>query len=83
MGKRKRHPHKEIEAAIQYAEALGWSYQASGSSSHAWGKLFCPLHTREGHHLSIYATPQSPSHYAHLIRQRIDKCKHEKEEYCT
>lgn len=80
MTKRNRHPDKDIEAAIQYAENLGWIYHPSGNSSHAWGKLHCPLHTREGHHISIYTTPRNPANYAKLIRQRVNKCEHSNEE---
>ena len=61
MPKRNKHPNKEIEAAIQYAEEKGWEYRDSGNSSHAWGKLFCPLHAREGHYISIYTTPKQPT----------------------
>jgi hypothetical protein len=37
MADRSKHPNKDIEAAIKYAEELGWEYRASGNSSHAWG----------------------------------------------
>ncbi len=40
MVDRKRHPNKEIEAALRYAESYGWRVIASGH--HAWGKLYCP-----------------------------------------
>ena len=82
MSKRNKHPNKEIEEAIQYAEQLGWEFRASGKSSHAWGRLLCPLHTREGHQLSIWSTPKNPNNFARQIRQRVDKCRHtdEKEE---
>lgn len=76
MVKRNRHPNKEIEEAIKYAEKYGWKFKESGDSSHAWGKLFCPLHTREGHYMSIDSTPKNPSNYARLIFQRVNKCEH-------
>jgi len=77
---RKKHPDKDIEAAIQYAENMGWRFKESGASSHAWGKLLCPKHTREGHQLSIYGTPRNSFQYAQLIRQRVNKCNHDKPE---
>ena len=80
MTKRNKHPNKEIEVAIQYAEKLGWEYRDSGNSSHAWGRLFCPLHTRDGHQISIYTTPKNPTNFARLIRLRVDKCEHNEEE---
>jgi hypothetical protein len=43
---RSRHPNKEIEAVIQYAEDRGWRVLVGGS--HAWGFLYCPEASREG-----------------------------------
>jgi len=43
-----RHPNKDIELAIRYAEDCGWRYKASGKSSHAWGKLMCVEANRGG-----------------------------------
>ena len=76
MSKRRRHPNKEIEAAIEHAEKVGWIFKEAGKSSHAWGKLHCPLQTRDGCHMSIYTTPRNPSNYARLVHRRIKKCKH-------
>ncbi|NNM60388.1 MAG: hypothetical protein HKM04_11330 [Legionellales bacterium] len=50
---RPRHPSKEIEAAIQYAEERGWRYKKTGNSAHAWGRLLCPHQEREGCGMSI------------------------------
>jgi hypothetical protein len=41
---RTRHPKKEVEEAIQHAEANGWRIQIGGS--HAWGKMYCPTTMR-------------------------------------
>jgi hypothetical protein len=79
MRKRVKHPDKEIEEAISYAEENGWIYKDSGKSSHAWGKLFCPLHTREGHKMSIWSTPRDPFIHAQQIKRFITKCKHEED----
>lgn len=38
MAKRSKHPDKEIEAAIVYAEDNGWTYKDSGKSAHACGR---------------------------------------------
>lgn len=38
--KRKRHPIKEIEHALIYAEKYGWRIEMGGS--HTWGRMFCP-----------------------------------------
>lgn len=80
MIRRNPHPNKEIEEAIKYAEQNGWSYKASGSSAHAWGQLLCPLHTREGHRLSIWSTPRSAYNHAQQIRRAVDRCRHDEED---
>lgn len=74
---RARHPKKEIEAAIQYAEANGWRVAVGGS--HAWGKLYCPYNDAEcrcGEFCitSIWSTPRSPGNYARKLRRVIDNC---------
>jgi hypothetical protein len=46
MASRPKHPNKEIEAAVCYAEEEGWTwFKVKG---HAWDKLYCPHHDRDG-----------------------------------
>lgn len=78
MLKRCRHPNKEIEDAIKYAEKHGWIYKDSGGSAHSWGQLLCPLHTREGHRISIWSTPRCAFNHGQQIRRTVDKCHHGK-----
>ncbi len=73
---RKQHPNKEIEAAIQVAEKSGWLAKHTGSSSHAWGRLLCPLHTTEGCAFSIWSTPRNTENHARQIIRRIYSCPH-------
>ena len=80
MTKRSRHPNKEIEEAIKYAEQNGWTYKDSGNSAHAWGKLLCALHTREGHQICIWSTPKSTFNHAQQIRKTVDRCQHDEED---
>lgn len=77
MIKRQKHPNKEIEKAIVYAEKRGWTYKHSGKSAHAWGKLLCPLHNREGHKMSIWSTPRNTYDHALQIKRLVDKCQHD------
>ena len=41
----KKHPNKEIQAALKYAEQKGWVIKVGGS--HAWGKILCPYKDQE------------------------------------
>jgi len=78
---RPRHPNKHIEAAVQYAERLGW--QVVMSNDHAWGRLFCPKSTTSGCIISVWSTPRKPQNHARHIRRKVDVCPHgsENEEY--
>lgn len=76
MPKRPKHPKKEIEQAIVYAEKLGWRYKSSGNSAHSWGRLLCPQADRDGCILSIWSTPRCPSSHAELILRKVKQCEH-------
>lgn len=76
MPRRKRHPDKEIELAIQYAEKKGWRYMKAGTSAHAWGRLLCPQQNREGCSMSIWSTPRNSTVHAKQIYRRVDLCPH-------
>ena len=71
-----KHPNKEIEQAIRYAESKRWRYYSSEHSAHAWGRLLCPLTAREGHSMSIWSTPKSADYHARQIRRNVDACEH-------
>jgi len=71
---RPRHPIKEIEAAVQAAEELGWDVQIS--NGHAWGHLYCPLHSRDGCIIPVWSTPGVPENHARGIRRGVARCVH-------
>ncbi len=71
---RPRHPNKHIEKAVAYAESLGWRAEVPGA--YAWGRLFCPEHSREGCIVSVWSTPKVPENHARHIRREIDLCDH-------
>lgn len=73
---RPKHPNKDIELALKYAESKGWRYQQTGNSAHAWGKILCPLASREGHSMSIWSTPKSAENHAKQIKRNVDACEH-------
>lgn len=79
---KKKHPNADIDDAIGYAESEGWTVKTSGSSSHAWGILYCPYNDSEcrcGEFCtsSIWSTPRNTRNHAKQIRRIVDKCKHQ------
>lgn len=71
---RPRHPSKEIEAALRHAEGLGWRVVPGGA--HAWGAIYCPEASREGHRFSVYSTPRDPEAHARYLMRMIGRCPH-------
>jgi hypothetical protein len=74
MSNRPRHPNKEIEAAVKYAEANGWTCVVP--AKHAWGRLLCPRSGRDGCLHSVWSTPRSPENFADYLRRCVKKCPH-------
>src|ERR1700722_13930225 len=77
MKRRSRHPSKEIEAALSYAEVCGW--RVILLSGYAWGKIQCPWNDDECRcgtfcQESIWRTPRVPDHVARTIRRVVDGC---------
>lgn len=77
---RPKHPSKEIEQALKYAESKGWRYHSSGNSAHSWGRILCPLSNREGHAMSIWSTPKNAENHAKQIKRNVDACEHQGEQ---
>lgn len=68
---RSRHPKKEIEVALTYAESRGWTVTArSRKKSHAWGRAVSPDGARK---VRIDGTPRSPGNVAKQIRRAVDR----------
>lgn len=74
MSARPRHPDKEVERAIQYAERKGW--RVVKRSGHAWGRLRCPFADRNGCQVSVWSTPRNAGAHARQIMMGVDKCSH-------
>jgi hypothetical protein len=75
--KRNRHPKKEVEEAIRYAEEFGWQIEVGGS--HAWGKMKCPYNEKDCRCgmfciASISSTPRNAANHAKQIRRVVDNC---------
>jgi predicted RNA binding protein YcfA (HicA-like mRNA interferase family) len=79
MGRRPRHTSKEIEAVLQYAEALGWRV-LKRKNSHAWARLLCANADQTGCQISVNSTPKNAHNHAKTIRKLIDKCTCEAQE---
>ena len=78
MPNRPLHPNKEIEAVVAYSEQLGWTW--TKVKGHAWGKLLCAHHDREGCMIFVWSTPRSPENHAKQLRREIDRCPHKEGE---
>lgn len=77
---RPRHPKKEIEKAIQYAEQWGWYYKASGRASHGWGRVRCPDGSKNRcKDFWIWSTPKSPDMHAKRLRYQVNHYPHRRE----
>lgn len=75
MAVRSRHPNKEVEAAVAYAEMKNWTLRKMGH----WGRLFCPHADRDGCQVTVNGTPRNPDVHARQIKRGIDRCPHQKE----
>jgi hypothetical protein len=76
MADRPRHPNKEIEAAISFAEASGWRWRKMGH----WGRLFRAFAGREGCQFGVNGTPRNPENHARQIRRAVNRCRHRAED---
>lgn len=83
---RPKHPKKEVEEALKYAEVHGWRVEVGGS--HAWGRIYCPHNDSEcrcGEFCitSIWSTPKSPGNHGKQIRRVVDNCTSDKDKIST
>ena len=86
--RRKRHPAKEIEAALATLESRGWAVEESkGRSAHAWGFALCPANARDACRsgvfcrMSIWSTPRNPLGHARELVRKADGCVMEDDGY--
>ncbi|MCU5774660.1 hypothetical protein N5923_10565 [Erwiniaceae bacterium BAC15a-03b] len=70
----KKHPHKEIQAAIDHAVASGWIIVECSSKAHPFCKIRCGLAGHTEHMHSIWSTPKNPEHFARQIIRYVNKC---------
>ena len=70
---RPRHPDKEVEDAVSYAESLGWRVRMQGH----WGRLYCPHADRDGCQVGVNGTPRNAGDHARQILRAVDRCPHQ------
>lgn len=75
MATRPRHPNKEVEEAVLYAEAKKWNWRKQGH----WGRLYCPKADRDGCQVGVNGTPRDADIHARQIKRAVDRCPHQKE----
>ena len=76
MAARPKHPKKEVEEAIAYAESFGWTFRKMGH----WGRMFCPHADRDGCQIGVNGTPRNVGNHAKQIMRAVDRCPHRPEE---
>lgn len=74
---RPKHPKKEIEKALRFAEQHGWRLLVGGA--HAWGKLYCPYNDSDcrcGEFCitCVWSTPRNTANHAKALRKVVEKC---------
>lgn len=75
---RSRHPKKDVEEALQDAEAAGWVVgERRGHHGHAWGQMTCP---GDCPIVWINSTPRNPQNHAKRLRRAVERCEHGEEE---
>ncbi|MFW5655499.1 MAG: hypothetical protein ACOCYW_07620 [Roseicyclus sp.] len=78
---RRRHPDKDIEAALREMEAIGWRVEAAkGGSAHAWGFVLCPANAGDACRggvfcrMSVWSTPRDPQRHARDLLRKAQGC---------
>ena len=67
---RSRHGKKDVEKALQVAEAAGFS--VTMSSGHRWGVIECG----HGCEHSVWSTPKNPGNHAKQLIRTVERCEH-------
>ena len=73
---RAKHPNKEVENAVSYAESQGWTWKPQGH----WGRLYCSHADRDGCQVGVNGTPRDGDVHAKQLRRAIDRCPHKEKE---
>ena len=72
---RDRHPAKEVEAALRYAEERGWVVVRATGHTHVWAVMYCCGRSGIGtRRKGIWSTPRNPGAFARDIRRKVEGC---------
>jgi len=77
---RKKHPNKEIEEVLKYAEVRNW--RVENSNGHPFGQMYCPysrsISTCESSEkwcrVSLWSTPKNTGSHARQLKKVVDRC---------
>lgn len=76
---RTKHPKKDVERALTFAEEHGWLVRPT-ASGHRWGEMTCGYADLDRCRVSIWSTPKNPGNHANRLRQKVRNCPHQLEE---
>lgn len=71
---RSRHPKKDVEKALQFAEDNRWTVSPKNKTGgHTWGFMICPTGEDRA---SIWSTPTNEGNHANQLRRAVIRCDH-------
>lgn len=77
---RNKHPNKEIEEALKYAEKKHWRIE--NSKGHPFAQMYCPNvgckekceSNGKWCRVGIWSTPRNPANHARDLKKIVDRC---------
>ena len=70
---RSKHPKKEVEEAIAYVVARGWTLEERHGRGHVWGILRCPTGDDFQY---VWGSPKNAGNHSKQIQRAFFKCPH-------
>jgi hypothetical protein len=72
-----KHPKKEVNDALDYADDLEDFDIERTVAGHKWGRIKC---RRCGALVSVWSTPKSPHNHGRQLRRLVDQHEHDADE---
>jgi hypothetical protein len=73
---RTKHPKKDVEQALRFAEENGWLVRPT-ASGHRWGEMICGHTDADRCRISIWSTPKNPGNHADRLGRKVRNCPHQ------